>query len=142
MKKLTQKQEALLFRSSSTCAIKSHEGDERVSVIPIYGSGEHRSAQALADKGLISVGPIQPYDNYFIFATRKGQACGIGKDLSLTLNQRSEKPVTLNANERTYIKWAFEAFKGTGFCNSGADFDAKVGVLLEKIKLSGLNPCP
>ena len=35
-------------------------------VIPIYGSAQHRTAHALADKGLVKVFYLAPYDNAFI----------------------------------------------------------------------------
>ncbi len=84
---------------------------ETLKTVSIYGSGQHRSMKSLEDKGLVGLSPIQPFDSTFVFATRKGQAAGIGLKLSLNYEERTEKEVTLNKNDRCTLVEALKGYK-------------------------------
>jgi hypothetical protein len=105
--KLTNTQTEILNKES---LVKAHRG-ERVRAISIYGSAQHRSMRSLEDRGLVSLAPIQPYPYTYIFATRKGQAEGIGQELSLCYEERTEEEITLNKNDRFHLVEALKDYK-------------------------------
>lgn len=107
--KLTEKQTEIL-EGYNRAETHNHRG-EQLTAVSIWGSHEHRSMNSLVGKGLVSVGYIQPNPSAFVFATRKGQALGIGENLSLTLEERSEKEVTLSINDRYHLREALKDYK-------------------------------
>lgn len=70
MYSLTQKQTAILYRTPSSLMIE--ENGKAVKAIRISGAAEHKSMRSLESKGLVTVQPVQAFDNYFVFMTRKG----------------------------------------------------------------------
>ena len=106
--KLTNTQTEIL---SKEILVKEQVRGEMIRVISLYGSSQHRSMRSLEDKGLVSLAPIQPYLNTFVFATRKGQEAGIGQELSLNYEERTEKKITLNKNDRFTLVEALKGYK-------------------------------
>tara|TARA_R110000823_G_C15493748_1_gene452251 strand:+ start:66 stop:443 length:378 start_codon:yes stop_codon:yes gene_type:complete len=104
--KLTNTQTEILNKES---LVKEHRG-ETLSTVSIYGSAQHRSLRALEDKGFVSLAFLQPSLSTFVFATRKGQAEGIGLKLSLSYEERTEKEVTLSKNDRYFLREALEGY--------------------------------
>ena len=105
--KLTNTQTEILNKQS---LVKSYRG-ETIRAISLYGSAQNRSMRALENKGLVKLEFIQPYPNSFVFATRKGQEAGIGRELSLTFEERTEKKITLNKNDRYTLREALKAYE-------------------------------
>ena len=105
--KLTNTQTEILNKNS---LVKEHRG-EGIRVISIHGSAQHRSMRTLEDKGLVSLAPVQPLPGTYIFATRKGQSVGIGQELTLNFEERTEKEITLNKNDRFTLVEALKGYK-------------------------------
>jgi hypothetical protein len=103
---LTKTQSEIMYK---TPLVKDYRG-ETLKTVSIYGSGQHRSMRSLEDRGLVELAPIQPFDHTFVFATRKGQAAGIGLNLSLSYEERTEKEVTLSKNDRYFLMKALEGY--------------------------------
>jgi len=120
---LTKTQSEIMYK---TPLVKDHRG-ETLKTVSIYGSGQHRSMKSLEDRGLVELSPIQPFDSTFVFATRKGQAAGIGLKLSLSYEERTEKEVTLSKNDRFTL---VEALKGN---KPSFDPTDRVAKLIEKL---------
>ena len=121
--KLTNTQTEILNKNS---LVKEHRG-EGIRVISIHGSAQHRSLRALEDKGLASVAPGQPFPGTYIFATRKGQSAGIGQELSLNFEERTEKEITLNRNDRFTLVEALKGYKPS------FDSSNRVAKLIERL---------
>ena len=105
--KLTEKQNEIL---NSPVLTRESRG-ETLKVVDIFGAHEHRSMKTLMDKGLVSIGSIQPYNESYVFATRKGQAIGIGENLSLTYEERTEQEITLSNNDRFHLMEALKNYE-------------------------------
>jgi len=112
-----------------TPLVKDYRG-ETIKTVSIYGSGQHRSMRSLEDRGLVNLAPIQPFDCTFVFATRKGQAAGIGLKLSLSYEERTEKEVTLSKNDRYFLREALEGYTPS----VGFDWDSRLKKLTALLK--------
>mgnify|MGYP003654010891 CR=1 FL=1 len=123
--KLTYTQTEILNKEP---LVKEYRG-ETLSTVSIYGSAQHRSMRALEDRGLVNLASLQPFDCTFVFATRKGQAAGIGLKLSLSYEERTEKEVTLSKNDRFTL---VEALKGNDI-RSFYRIKDRVAKLIEKL---------
>jgi hypothetical protein len=120
---LTKTQSEIMYK---TPLVKDHRG-ETLKTVSIYGSGQHRSMKSLEDRGLVKLSPIQPFPGTYIFATRKGQSAGIGQELSLNFEERTEKEITLNKNDRFTLVEALKGYK------PGFDPNNRVAKLIERL---------
>ena len=127
--KLTNTQTEILSKYSRPI---THRGEVLIA-ISIYGSAQHRSMRSLEDKGLVSLAPVQPHPNTFVFATRKGQEAGIGQELSLNFEERTEKEITLNKNDRFTLVEALKGYK------PGFDPKSRVAKLINLLSTDLLN---
>ena len=141
MYSLTQKQTAILYRTPSSLMIK--ENGEAVKAIRIAGAAEHKSMRSLESKGLVKVSPVQPFNDYFVFMTRKGleqiatKPGGILRSnieqVSLTFEERTEKEITLNKNDRYHLRKALAQYKPDTRLGT-AKAEKRIAKLLELLK--------
>jgi len=125
--KLTNTQTEILSKESlAKFQPITHRGEVLIA-ISIYGSAQHRSMRSLEDKGLVSLAPVQPFPGTYIFATRKGQSAGIGQELSLNFEERTEKEITLNRNDRFTLVEALKGYKPS------FDSSNRVAKLIERL---------
>ena len=110
--KLTNTQKEILNKAISHLDYWLSPGRrETIKAINVHGSAQYRSMRSLEDKGLVSLAPVQPFPGTYIFATRKGQSAGIGQELSLNFEERTEKKIALNKNDRFTLVEALKGYK-------------------------------
>jgi len=119
MYSLTQKQTAILYRTPSRLRAIEENGTA-VKAIRIAGAAEHKSMRSLESKGLVKVSPVQPFNDYFVFMTRKGleqiatEPGGILRSnieqVSLAFEERTEKEITLNKSDRYHLRKALDQY--------------------------------
>ena len=119
------------------------ENGEAVKAIRIAGVAEHKAMRSLESKGLVKVQDVQPLDKYFVFMTRKGleqiatKPGGILRSnieqVSLTFEERTEKEITLNKNDRYHLREALAQYKPDTRLGT-AKAEKRIARLLELLK--------